>query len=1133
MCINNRLLTKINWKFLFYTVFILTASLGQLSRLYAQKLQDVQLNIHVRNASLKQVVAVIEAQTQYTFIYADNAVNVSETISIDENQKGLNEILDLLKQHFNIDYSVKDNLISVKRKDVRTPENKTAKLVIQGIVRDDLGEILIGVQVRLDGTSTGTTTDVNGHYAIAAESGQTLRFTYLGQKEMVITVGSNETIDVQMESNLQELSEIVVTALGIEKDTREVGYATQQVEGGTLQTVKGIDVGTSLTGKVAGLLVKNSTEFAEAPEIQLRGETPLLVIDGVPYGNMSLRDIPADNIERIDVLKGATASALYGYRGAAGAIMVTTVKGASKKGVSVTVNSSTMFTAGYLAIPEMQSTYGRKVDATNTYFGTGSWGVPLQGQLVRQWDPVSKGFKEMPYSAIGKNNFKNYLEQGFILNNSVSVAQQGEYGNIRSSVTWVENKGQYPNSRFDKLTYSLAGDINLNKFKLSSSVAYNKQKSPNIGFSGYKGYDPMYQILVWSSPDYDIRQYKDYWLEKNQTQNNSYTATNNNPYFDRYERIHSVDRDIFNGFVSARYDFAPWLQATVRTGFDTYSDHQIVRISQGSLQGAGVSTVIRNGTEIWGESQKGSYNTGLGRGYSINSDFLLSGSKTFGDFGIDALIGSTLFHTEDQGIEARTQGGLSIPGYYSLKSSVNPAVVNSSLYRRQVNSLYGKATLSWKSLLYVDGTLRNDWSSTLSASSRSYLYPSVSTSLVVSELFNAPQWLSLWKLRSSWTSSKTPAGVYDINSVYSIANNAWAGLTSATYPTTIRGSNVRPESSQTYEVGTEARFLRDRLSVDLTYYSKRMYDFLRSTEVSAATGFAANYINTQEEITRTGVELAMQASVVKSSIWSWNVGANWSKYARYYTKLDPQFSADQPWVKVGKRADHFTLNDFQKDQNGNIIYQNGLPIYSNYNSLYGYSDPNWIWGVNTTVKRNNISLSVALDGRVGGIAQTTTEMYMWRAGNHPNSINDARYKDATVGGTNYVGDGVMVVSGAATYDQYGNITSDSRVFEKNNKAVTYENYINAVHKGTAWGGNPSPVDAYTTTFFKIREVSLTYNFPKAWTTLIGAGSGSFSLVGQNLFLWSKQFKYSDPDGGTDNFSDPSQRYVGCNLKVSF
>lgn len=1017
---------------------------------------------------------------------------------------------------------------------------RAQQLTVKGQVKDQSGDPLTGVSVMVQGSRTGTVTDLNGAFTISAKINDVLRFSFVGMATRSITVVNTVPITVVLTEDTKVLGDVVVTALGIKREEKALGYSVQAVKGEGLQTVKGVDVATSLTGKVSGLLIRNSTEFVSEPTILLRGESPLLVIDGVPYGNMSLRDIPSDDIESINVLKGATASALYGSRGGSGAIMITTKKSSARKGLSVLVNSGTMLTAGYLAIPELQSVYGRVVktntDGTLEYVrsGDGSWGAPLEGQMVKQWDPVSKTMTMMPYLPIGKDNFSNFLEQGYILNNNVSVVQQGEYGSFRSSATWVKNKGQYPNSMFDKLTYSIGGDMKFDKFTLSSTLTYNKQSSPNKGFSGYTAYDPMYNLLIWSAPDWDVRQYKDYWMVPNEVQNSSYTAGNNNPYFDRYERTHSLDKDIFNGTLSLTYDFTDWLKATLRTGYDTYSNRQEVKVSKGSFQGAGNAMMIPNGTEVWGESQKGSYNIGLSRGFSTNTDFIVSAEQKLNDFQFDGFVGASMYYNQDEGIEARTRSGISIPGFYSLKASVDPVITASNIYRRQVNSVFGRIGVSWKSIAYAEATLRNDWVSTLPSTTRSYAYPSYSGSFIVSELLPEMDWLSLWKVRGSWVNTKAPAGIYTINSVFTIANNVWGTLSSATLPTTIRGADVLPESSDTYEIGTNVNLFTNRVSVDFTYYNKRMYDFIRSAGVSPASGYSNNFINTDEEISRKGVELTLNVTPVSTKDMQWDVSFNWSKYARYYTQLDSVYSTDRPWVKVGERADHYVLRDYLKDPQGNIIHNNGIPQYAAYDSRYGYADPDWNWGFNTSYRYKNWQLAVSFDGRVGGMTQSTTEMYMWRSGGHPGSVVPERYLDATVANSkNYLSEGVKVVSGTATYDTYGNILTDNRVFAPNDVKVTYKSYIEAVHKGTAWGGAASPLDVLSTTFLKLRELSVSYQFPKSLSSKIAAENISIAAVGQNIFMWAKDFKYSDPDGGSENFVDPSQRYVGVNLKVEF
>ncbi|MDO9153348.1 MAG: SusC/RagA family TonB-linked outer membrane protein [Paludibacter sp.] len=1098
--------------------------------------QTATITLDMKNVTVESVLNEIETKTSYRFLFNKQLVDVNQNISITVINKEIGVVLKTLFDKTDIAFTVNGRQIVLSKKINQIIKGLT------GLVTDQKGEAIIGATVVIKGTRTGTVTNFSGNFNFETVPEKViLEVSYIGYKPVEILVGAKNNVIIKLEEDIKTLGEVIVTALGIKREEKALGYAVQVVSGSGLQTVKGVDTGTSLTGKVAGLLVKNSTEFAEAPSIQIRGEYPILVIDGVPYANMTLRDIPSDDIENISVLKGATASALYGARGGGGAIMVTTKKGSSTNGLTVTINSGSMFNAGFLAIPELQATFGRVVTfdaATNAYTyvrsGDGSWGVPMDGREIIQWDPFSKSMKPMPYLPIGKDNFKNFLEQGYILNNNINVVQQTEFGSFRSSATWVKNKGQYPNSMFDKITYSMGGEMKLGKFNLSSSMAYNKHTSPNVGFNGYTGYDPMYNLLVWSSADYNILDYKDYWIIKNELQNSSYTDTNNNPYFDRFERIHSINKDIFNGTLAVNYQILSGLKATFRSGFDTYSDKQEVRLAKSSLKSAGDATVITNGSQIWGEGALGQYNTGLGRGYSFNNDFLLTGEKKFGDFSIDGFVGGSIFYRQDEGQEAFTQGGLSIPGYYSLKASINPSLVKSRLSRRQDNSLYGRMAFAWKSLLFAEATLRNDWTSTLPVSTRSYLYPSFSGSFVASELLPKVNWLSLWKIRGSWTNFKSPPGIYSVNSAFNITNSAWGSLSAAALPTTIRGADVRPQSASTFEVGTAINLLKNRASLDVSYYSKRDYDALRSAGVSAATGYFSNFINIAEEITRKGVEISANGTPIKSRDWQWDVAVNWTTYARYYTKLDPLFSADKSWVKVGNRFDVFTLRDYQKEPATNkLIINNGLPQYSQYESVHGYSDPDWIWGANSTLRFKNWAMSVSLDGRVGGIAATTTEMYMWRTGSHPKSVTTERMLDATVGGNNYIAEGVKVVSGTATYDTYGNILTDNRVFVSNDIATTYQNYINAIHKGTAWGGVPSPLDAYSTTFLKIREVSLSYIFPKRFCEFVKATNISLSAIGQNVFLWAKQFKYSDPDGGYENFSDPSQRYLGFNIKVGF
>ncbi|MDR0542608.1 MAG: SusC/RagA family TonB-linked outer membrane protein, partial [Dysgonamonadaceae bacterium] len=787
--------------------------------------QSEKITLQVKDIPVRQFFDKIEEQSEYRFTYRDKTIDDEWHITYSASGETIEPLLQKTLAPLGLQFQIskKDILITRTASAQKEVKNKT----FTGIVADATDEPVIGASIAVKGSKIGTVTDVDGKFSIEAPVGSTLAISYIGYTTQEIPVGEKTFIRITLSENEKLLDEVVVTALGIKREEKALGYAVQKVSGNTLQTVKGVDMATSLSGKVAGMIVRNSTDFMDAPSIQIRGEAPLIVIDGVPYGNVSLREIPSDDIEDISVLKGATASALYGYRGASGAVMVTTKSGAKKRGISVSVNSSTMFNAGFLAVPEQQGMYGRKLASGGEAYvrsGDGSWGPPLEGQEIIQWNPVTKQMEPMPLLPVGKNNFRNYLEPGFILNNNINVTQQGEYGSVRASASWMDQKGQYPNSKFDKINYSIGGDMKYNGFTLSSSFNYSKQVSPNKGSNSYKGYDPMYSLLIWSSPDWDIRQYKDYWVVKDEVQNSSYTSTVNNPYFDRYERRNPYNKDVFNGMLNVGYDILSWLKISLRSGFDSYSTKQEAIVSKGSFTGMGTLQLIPGGLEIWGETANGSYNVGLSRGYSLNNDLMLTANKTINDFTVEAMAGGNVYYYEDEGIESLTRGGLSLPGFYSLNASVNPVWSRSTLSRRQVNSLYGRLALSWKSIIYVDGTLRNDWSSTLPKSTRSYLYPSIAGSFIVSEVLPKTNWLSIWKLRSSWTQSKTPAGVYSINNVFTITSNAWGSLSSASASSTVYGSDVRPESSNTFEVGTFVDFFQKRLSIDASWYSKLYYD---------------------------------------------------------------------------------------------------------------------------------------------------------------------------------------------------------------------------------------------------------------------------------------------------------------------
>lgn len=1017
---------------------------------------------------------------------------------------------------------------------------------VNGTVVDSNGAPLPGVSIVIKNTTKGTSTDFNGNFTISVEKGKTIILSFLGYETKEIIINNANPLRVVLTEALQSLDEVVVTALGIKRSEKALGYAVQKVSGESLQKVPVVNVATSLTGKVSGLLVKNSTDFGVAPSLTIRGEAPLLVIDGVPYNNKSLGDISSEDIESLSVLKGATASALYGFRGANGAILVTTKNGSTNEGVGISTNFSTntMFTAGFLAIPERQGIYGRGTNGTYNVNSDSSWGPVMDGTIRTQWDPFLKSYRDYEYLPIGKNNFSNFLEQGYITNNNLNVGYKGDLLSLRSSVNWIENKGQYPNSKLNKYTYTFGGDVNLDKFKMSSNFSYARQHTPNLGSNSYTAYDAMYSLLIWSAADFNVLDYKNnYWLVPDQTQNFTYKGGSNNPYFDRYERTNETSRDIFNVDVSASYQLVDWLKASIRAGFDSYTDKGELRVSKGSYQSTG-NTGIPGNPYTWIGGTTGAYGIGLSSGHSFNTDFLLTGDRSVSEkIKVDYLAGGSIFSREDNNFLANTNNGLTVPGFFSLNASKDPASVKTSVIGQQVNSVFGRVAFSYDNLLFLEATGRNDWASTLQIKNKDnkidYFYPSLASSFVVSELLpeTTKNWLDLLKLRGSWTVSKRPADPYTVNSSFSTSNAVWgASFNSGSAPSALYdATSILPEKSTTVEYGMQAMLLKNRFGFDVSYYEKETVDFVKYAPVSSASGYSSTLINTGEGIERRGWEISLTGTPVKTKDWQWNLGANWSTFARYWTKIDETYTTKNPWNKVGERIDNFLIRDYKVDQAGNhIIGSNGKEEFNGFDTRFGYTDPDFIWGVNSNLKYKDFNLFISVDGVKGGLTNTRTESYMWQSGGHPDSVTPERALDvATPGSTNWLSNGVQVVSGTVTYsDAFGTVLSDTRVYAPNSKYTTYKDYATNVHNSSAWGGTGRPLDTYEKTFYKLREISLTYTVPskhlQGW-----AKGASISFVGQNVFLWAKDFKYSDPDGGSEDFADPAVRYLGGNLKLTF
>lgn len=993
------------------------------------------------------------------------------------------------------------------------PKDAQEQLItLKGQVLDENRQAIFGATV--SNGSHAITTAADGSFSIQTGSMSSIQVSFLGFKTQTIAVDKRQNIEILLASAFASLEEVVVTALGIKREQKALGYAVQKINGQALATAKGVDVATSLTGRIAGMSVKNSTEFNRTSEISIRGMKPLIVVDGVATQFVSLRDIPADDIEEITILKGASASALYGARGGAGAIMISS-KRSKQKGLDVQINSSNMFTAGYVAMPKVQSSYS---SGQGGQYAAGSyvWGDKLDiGRTAAMYNPLTMKTEEMELIAKGKDNLSNFQRPSYILHNNISISQRGEQGGVRASLTHVFNQGQYANNHLNKITYLINGDMTAGNFRFEGGLNYNKRFYPNMGATGYGGGGILYNLNVWSGTEYAITDYKNYWKTPDEHQNWMDLSWYDNPYYIVNEIIHRNDYNILNGFLNTQYTSGDWLTINARMGTDFYSSLDQYQNPVGAVGG-------------W--HKLGYYSTTRAGGYSVNTDLMVTVRKQIADFNLEGFIGTGLNYRNNDSQNASTSGGLSIPGFYSLRASVNPATSNASVSRRQENSIYGRLTSSWKNKIFVELTGRNDWSSTLDKNNNSFFYPAISTSVVLSEFLKLPEVINFWKIRGAWTRTKYAPGIFAINQQYTIASDVWQGMGTATYPDILRNAAIHPETIDSWEIGTEIHLIKNRLNLDITYYNTLKYNQQRNAGISHATGFKQTQINSKEDLRRKGLEIALNGTLIKKKNFEWSSRVNWSKDNYYYDQTDPEYSTDKPWVKNGARWDWLGVYDWERDPSGNIIHYGGLPKVSNYESIAGFTDANFIWGWSNSLVYKNFTLNFSFDGRVGGLMHSVTDQAMWNSGSHPDSDNADRYDMVVNGNKNYIGNGVKIVSGSVDYDKYGTITRDDRVYSQNDIGVSYETYSIRM---APYIGSPRSQFIYAQTFVKLRDLSLIYKLPNSFAEKIKVRQASIGFIGQNLWLWSKNFKYSDPDLGSENLNSASIRYIGANIHLQF
>jgi TonB-linked SusC/RagA family outer membrane protein len=1063
---------------------------------------------------------------------------------------------------------------------------------------------LIGAVVLVEKTTIGTSTDIDGKYSLTVpDSAKNLLISYTGMKTKTVLI-TGTSMDIALEDNEKLLEDVVVTALGVKRDRKALGYATQQVSGSDVNQAKDANVLNNLEGQIAGVQITGNGNIGGSARIVIRGikslegnNQPLFVIDGVvidnsnivtgngsggnlaqgnlgyDYGNAA-SDINSDDIETINVLKGGAASALYGSRGANGVIVITTKKGAKhekgkyKSPIGVTVSENLMFNK-VAVLPNYQNQYGAgygpnfQPDPNNPgqwqlrMQDDGSWGPAIDGRLVRQYPSYN------PYDAVYGNatpyithpdNVKDFFQTGYISNTNVALDGANDNGAFRLSFSNMDQRGTVPNSSLQRNTVSFNGSYNLTDH-LFASIGANYVHDENVGRPAV-GYNSIFSNFTqWFERQLNMTDLQNY-INPDGTQRTwnlapSGSATGysplywNNPYWQSYMNYENDHRDRVFGNMEVGYKLLKWLTAKFRATTDFYNEFREERVAVGgpTAGGPGVGIPAYSATKI-------SVNEN-------NYEGTLLAQKAFKhDFDLTALIGINRRDNNITNYYTSTQGGLNVPLWYNLANSTSPNLVEiDGISHSRNNSVFGSASLGWRHMLYLEVTMRNDWSSKLFSllypanSYDSYFYPSVSGSWVFSELVKKSKVLSFGKIRASWANiGNEPSAAY-VTSTLQQASSSF-GTTPLYYtPSTFNDPQLKAENIATWEIGTDLSFFNDRIKIDATYYNSLTTNMIFPIEQSGSTGINYRYTNAGD-LQNQGVELATTFVPVRTkSGFSWSIGFNWAKNYNLVKDLYKDasghtvnslalgtdgFGVMQLEAIPGMAYGQIVTTDFVYDSKGNkIVDATGNYIKTAAPKPIGSILPDYTGGVSTTLAYKGLSLYVLIDYSKGGKIFSMTNMW----GSYDGTLaitaaNSIRVNGLVVPGVQELVDG----SGNPILDKNGNPQSNGKPNTTNIGALAF--YQNGT--GQSFSG-PGSTNVYDATFVKLREIRLMYALPAKLFENTPIRGISIGLVGRNLAILKKSIPNIDPETiatagniqGIEGGVKPTERSMGFNLSVKF
>ncbi|MFZ2430600.1 MAG: SusC/RagA family TonB-linked outer membrane protein [Lutibacter sp.] len=1009
----------------------------------------------------------------------------------------------------------------------------------------DMSGPLPGVTVIIKGTKTGTQTDFDGKYSIKAATGAVLQYSFIGLQTAERTVGASNIIDVTMKESAEALEEVVVTGFGRKVERRSATYAVQQVGGEEMSQARETNIVNSLSGKVAGIQITNSSGAVGASSrVVLRGASsitgnnqPLYVVNGVPlesgnFGNAGdgggadlpngVSDINPDDIESISVLKGPAAAALYGVRASNGVIQIKTKSGSKKSGLGISFNS-TMSVESPLVLPNFQNSYGgggnqdfyQWVDGQTGDGGVDeSWGPPLdRGLEFVQWDSYTVGGAPLPWVS-KPNNIKDFYENGITLNNSISFTGGAENIGYRLSVASMDQTGMVPNTDLRRFSVGGSSSYTMSE-KLTTSVDFNytRSKSDNFVTQGYNNENPVQQ-MIWSQRQVDFSKLKDWrnlplapvGTAAEGTPLNWNNVFQNNPYWVLDTNTREYNRDRIVGNIALNYAFNDNFSISGKVGTNFWNTRQNYRQAFGS------------------NSAPNGYYDETARSYSETNSEVIAAytTKITEDLAFEMSAGgNSMYRKSELAYTAVPQ--LQLPGYYNvanLKAGSSWEVSN-SFSEQKINSLFGFGKFSYKDYLFLEFSGRNDWSSLLPISDNSFFYPSVTASAVITDMLETKSdILSFLKLRGGWSEVGGIGALnpYSLQPTYELSTETWGGNSVAFLPGQLNNPNIKSESTTGTEFGMDVRLFNSKIRFNATYYDQTSSDLIVPVQVTAASGYTSAVQNVGE-MNNKGIELQLGTTIVESGDFKFDLDLNFAKNTNEVVSLGGLESLvlGGQWnmtleAREGESYGSIVGTYFDRSPSGDIIYENGLPKIATGTKVLGNITPDWTGGANFTFSYKNFSLNALIDAKIGGDIYTMTNTWGRYAG--------VLYETLLGRETGVVGDGVMLVDGA---------------YVTNNVVVTSEDY-----NKRAYSNSIVESSVFDASYVKLRQVMISYKLPK---NLIGNTlftDISFSVVGRNLAILHKNVPHIDPES---SFSDensnqgqefgqlPSARSIGLNIQL--